>query len=231
MKPLNKKNYGSIPHLSNSKLGEKEYHITDGQEKILTIKKRDKYDVIFAYEKYDGSNVGICKVNNKIFALTRSGYQAKTSPYIQHHIFDDWVCENNNTFKELLKNGERIVGEWMVQAHGMIYDIKNDPILFFDLFNSDNERVSQDELNEKTEKYNFNMPRLLHKGDSVNVNILVSVLNLKTNDICSKENPEGIVYRCERKHKVDFLAKWVRLDYPTGRYLNNKIIFNNYEKE
>jgi hypothetical protein len=37
MKPLNKKNYGSIPHLSNSKLGEKDYFIGEGQERILNM--------------------------------------------------------------------------------------------------------------------------------------------------------------------------------------------------
>ena len=67
MKPLDRKNYGSIPHLSNSKLGENDYYISVGQERILTEKKRDKHDLILAFEKYDGSNVGIGKVNGKIF--------------------------------------------------------------------------------------------------------------------------------------------------------------------
>ncbi len=40
MKPLNRKNYGSIPHLSNSKLGEGDYYINPGQERILTLKGR-----------------------------------------------------------------------------------------------------------------------------------------------------------------------------------------------
>jgi len=44
------------------------------------------------------------------------------------------------------------------------------------------------------------------------------ILNLKTKGFESEENPEGIVYRVERKGKVDFLAKWVRSDFPTGIY-------------
>jgi len=48
MKPLERKNYGSIPHLSNSKLGEGDYYVDEGQERILTTKKRDKHDTIFA---------------------------------------------------------------------------------------------------------------------------------------------------------------------------------------
>lgn len=36
--------------------------------------------------------------------------------------------------------------------------------------------------------------------------------------IWSKESPEGMVYRVERKGKVDFLAKWVRQDFEAGKY-------------
>ena len=37
-----------------------------GQEKILTLQARDKYDYIYVTEKYDGSNVGIANVDGKI---------------------------------------------------------------------------------------------------------------------------------------------------------------------
>lgn len=90
-KPTGKKNYGSIPHLSSSKLGSGDRFMTEGQERILTIKKRDRHDVIRVFEKYDGSNVGIVKHEGKIYPLTRSGYLASTSPYKQHHLFSDWV--------------------------------------------------------------------------------------------------------------------------------------------
>jgi hypothetical protein len=84
MKPTGNKNYGSIGHLSNSKLSDNDHIIHEGQEKIVTVKKRDKHDLIIVLEKYDGSNVGVAKIDNKIYALTRSGYEAKTSPYKQH---------------------------------------------------------------------------------------------------------------------------------------------------
>ena len=72
VKPLGRKNYGSIPHLSTSKLGEGDHYVNEGQERILTIKKRDRHDYIYAYEKYDGSNVGICKSNGNFRGLTDS---------------------------------------------------------------------------------------------------------------------------------------------------------------
>src|SRR5699024_6003310 len=172
MKPLNRKNYGSIPHLSNSKLGKGDYFITPGQERILTEKKRDKHDTILVFEKYDGSNVGVGKKDGKIFALTRSGYEASTSPYKQHHLFAEWVKTNIDKFDCLLNNGERITGEWLLQAHGLIYKIEKEPIIFFDYFDSENQRKPF----EIIEHLPFPTPRLLHRGDSISVDKLKPIL-------------------------------------------------------
>lgn len=217
VKPIGIKNYGSIPHLSNSKLGPGDYFITEGQERILTEKKMDKHDTILAFEKYDGSNVGIAKMNNKIFALTRAGYEAKTSPYKQHHLFSEWVYKRENMFNDMLSNGERITGEWLAQAHGLIYKIDVEPIIFFDYF-INKKRVLHEELGAKAIEYGLQLPRQLHEGDPVKVETLLPVLNKKTKGIKSLDLPEGIVYRVERKDEVDFLAKWVRSDFPTGKY-------------
>lgn len=221
MKPLERKNYGSIPHLSNSKLGEGDYYIGKGMEIILTEKKRDKHDTIYAFEKYDGSNVGICKMNGKIFALTRAGYDAKTSRYKQHHYFSEYVYRNEKLFSDMLNEGERITGEWLLQAHGLKYKITGDPILFFDYFTINNERLLQNDLKQITNKYGLCLPRLLSEGDPITVDKLLPILNLKTKDFESEENPEGIVYRVERKGKVDFLAKFVRSDFKSGIYCIN----------
>ncbi len=214
MKPLKRKNYGSIPHLSNSKLGEKDYFITEGQERILTEKKRDRHDTIFVFEKYDGSNVGVAKKNGNIFALTRNGYEASTSRYKQHHVFAKWVERRYDMFYNLLNEGERVTGEWLYQAHGLIYDITSEPIVFFDYFNANNERQPFEILKQT----GLPLPRLLHMGDAKSVEELKPVLNLKTANIRAKEDPEGMVYRVERKDKVDFLAKWVRQDFEAGKY-------------
>lgn len=223
-KPLNRKNYGSIPHLSNSKLGTGDHFIEKGQERILTEKVRDKHDEVFVFEKYDGSNVGIGKLNNKIFALTRSGYEAKTSPYKQHHLFSDWVYKNVAKWMDGLENGERITGEWLAQAHGVKYNIHEQlqPIVFFDYFNSKNERQSFDFLYFLHEKFEIQTPRLLHRGNAISVDELLPILNKGTYGIRADEKPEGMVYRVERKGKVDFLAKWVRSDFEAGKYIIDK---------
>lgn len=230
MKPIGRKNYGSIPHLHNSKLGEGDYYIGEGQERILTLKARDQHDNILAFEKYDGSNVGVAKIENKIFALTRSGYEASTSPYKQHHYFDNWVKKRELIFSDMLQNGERITGEWLAQAHGIVYKIEVEPIVFFDYFTPNNKRILFSELQEKANKYGLQLPRKLHEGSPVTVQQLLPLLNEKTIGLESVEDPEGIVYRVEREGKVDFLAKYVRSDFPTGKYCINieeqNLIFN-----
>ena len=229
MKPLGKKNYGSIPHLSNSKLGPGDHFVNHGQERILTEKKRDRHDEIFAFEKYDGSNVGIAKKNGQIFALTRSGYTAESSPYKQHHLFRYYVHEYEYLFDAILEEDERLCGEWMLQTHGLKYSLKTYPIVFFDWFDSDNNRKTYDEL----AKTQLQLPRLLHRGDAVSVNKLLPKLNVGTDEIKSLGMPEGIVYRVERKGNVDFLAKWVRSDFESGKYIIDKnetdLIWNTLE--
>ncbi|MAR57219.1 MAG: hypothetical protein CMM93_08560 [Rickettsiales bacterium] len=214
MKPLNRKNYGSIPHLSNSKLGSGDHFVNHGQEKILTVKKRDRHDEVFAFEKYDGSNVGIAKKDGQIFALTRSGYTAESSSYKQHHLFSDYVHEYEYLFDAILDEGERLCGEWLAQAHGLKYDINTYPILFFDWFDANNKRKPYNEL----VKTKLPLVRLLHRGDAVSVEDLLPKLITGTDEIQSLEMPEGIVYRVERKGKVDFLAKWVRQDFDPGKF-------------
>lgn len=221
MKPLNRKNYGSIPHLSNSKLGLHDHYIDKGQEYIITTKKRDHNDIIYSFEKYDGSNVGVCKVNNKIFALTKKGYIAKLSPFKQHHIFNDYVVKHESLFNDMLNNNERIVGEWLLQVHGLRYNIKSEPLIFFDYFNDNNERLIYSDLMQKINHYELIPPRLLNVGDSKKIDELLPILNMKTKIIESEELPEGIVFKVERNNKVDFLAKWIRPDFIPGKYCIN----------
>lgn len=222
MKPFKIKNYGSIPHLSNSKLGKGDYCIGEGQERILTQKARDKHDKILVFEKYDGSNVGVAKFDNKIYALTRSGYEASTSPYEQHHYFSNWVKKRELLFIDMLQNGERITGEWMAQAHGIVYKIEIEPIVFFDYFTPNNKRILFNEIKAKAIEYGLQLPRQLHEGQPITVERLLPYLNEKTKEIESLELPEGMVYRVERNGDVDFLAKYVRSDFPTGQFLNEK---------
>ena len=91
--------------------------------------------MIIVQEKLDGSNVAIAKIDNKIVALTRAGYLATSSPFQQHHYFGRWVEENEKRFFELLREKERLSGEWLALAHGTRYELKHEPFVAFDLIN------------------------------------------------------------------------------------------------
>ena len=176
MKPLNRKNYGSIPHLSSSKLGSGDHYINFGQERMLTTKKLKEQDIIFSSEKYDGSNVGIAKLNGKLLFLNREGYEVKTSPYVQQQLFEKWAQKRYHIFDSLLQEGERVVGEWLLQAHGLKYEIKGEPIVFFDLFNAKNQRIPYNEFLDRLGQYNLPTPRILHTGEPAKVEDLIPVL-------------------------------------------------------
>ncbi len=226
MKPLNKKNYGSIGHFSVSKLGVGDHHINPGQERILTKKTRDKHDYIYVTEKYDGSNVGIAKVQGKIYALVRKGYQAKTSPFVMHHYFNNWVIANETFFKHLLNEGERLVGEWLLQVHSLQYHIPNNlpPFIALDWFKANNERYLQTDLHKLLLPYHIAKPRILYQGfGACPIEEALHNLQLSFNKNkfvhCVQEKPEGLVYRVERNGKVDFLSKYVRHNFEAGKHL------------
>lgn len=222
MKPLKRKNYGSIPHLLNSKLGPGDHHIHEGQHKILTEKSRPG-DVVYVTEKYDGSNVGITKVNDQIIPITRSGYTAISSPYKTHHDFHEWAMHYERIFDKMLLEGERICGEWMGDVVSIFYSTKSyiHKTIFFDYFNSKNERFAYSTFFSVVSGYGFKTARLLHKGNAISPNDLLIKLNgdVDPEIFTISEDPEGMVYRVENNGKFDFMAKWVRHDFIPGKYL------------
>lgn len=214
-KPLGQKSYGSIPHLPNSRVGPGDYHISEGQAKIATEKPRDRHDLIIVQEKLDGSNVGIAKLNGEILALTRSGYLATTSRYQQHHFFSDWVEQNKIMFGELLKEGERLCGEWLALAHGTRYNLFHEPFVAFDLITGA-ERTIYNEFKERVKRFELVTPHILHIGSSYSVDQMLE--DTKVSGHGAIDEVEGAVWRVERKGRVDFLCKYVKHTKQDGKY-------------
>lgn len=216
MKPLNMKNYGSIPHLLCSRMGPADHACHPGQQKIATEKARDKHDHIIVLEKVDGSNVGIANVDGQICALTRAGYLASTSKYEQHHLFEDWVRRREDFWRDAIPPGCRVVGEWLAQAHGTRYTLPKGPFVAFDLFNG-TERQPLEALRRLAAGHNIPLPKILHIGGPLSVSDAMA----RHFDGCHGclDEPEGAVWRVERKGKVDFLVKFVRPDKIDGKYL------------
>lgn len=227
-KPLGRKNYGHIPHLHGSRMGSGDHKCHEGQHKIATVKTRDKNDDVIVQEKLDGSNVGVARIRDVLYPIGRAGWPAISSPHEQHRHFHNWVFENYARFMVVLQNGERLVGEWLMQAHGTRYELEHEPFVVFDLMVEDR-RMVYDEFLRRINR-DFVTPILLHRGEAFGIDSAMSLLD--GGGFHGALDPvEGAVWRVERNKAtgkkgekirvVDFLAKYVRPDKIDGIYLEN----------
>jgi hypothetical protein len=221
MKPLGCKSYGSIPHFYGSRLGPADHHCSPGQQVIATEKKRDRHDYITVQEKLDGGNVGVCKVNGKILAITRAGYLAETSKYITHHAFKLWVEREEKRFNELLNEGERICGEWLLTAVGTKYELPHEPFVAFDLIHGKT-RYSYHQFVARLAHSGFIIPQCLSIGEPLPIETAVQLIEVSGHGAI--EPVEGAIWRVERKGVVDFLCKYVRSNKVDGKYLDQDVL-------
>lgn len=225
-KPLGRKNYGHIPHLPGSRMGLGDHKCHEGQAKIATVKTRNKNDYVIVQEKLDGSNVGVARVGDTLYPLGRAGWPAISSPYEQHRHFHNWVYENFERFMAVLNDGERLVGEWLMQAHGTRYKLHHEPFVAFDLM-VDSERFPYDDFLTRLAN-NFATPTVLHHGSSFSIEAALNKLNVYGFH-GSIDPVEGAVWRVEHDRPtgkkgekvrvVNFLVKYVRPDKEDGLYL------------
>lgn len=215
IKPLGIKAYGSIGHLPNSRLGPSDRCVHEGQARICTESARDKYDHIIVQEKLDGSCTAVAMIDDDLVALGRAGYLAETSPYLQHQMFAEWVKTNEERFRDVLHEGERIVGEWLAQAHGTIYDLDGiAPWAAFDIIRGHERMLALDVATRVAGI--FRMPHFLHMGGPITTE---EAMRIHEAIHWPCDETEGVVYRVERKGRVDFLAKWVKPTKVDGKYL------------
>lgn len=216
VKPLGHRAYGSIPHLPGSRRGPADKGLSDDQARLLTERARDKHDVVIVQEKLDGSCVSVAKINGNIVALIRAGYLASGSNYNQHHWFDKWATYNSPRFNKLLADGERVCGEWLMQAHGTLYDLPHEPFVAFDIMTG-HERALWLSVCERCARAGFVTPRTIHIGAPIAISRVLE--KLEPSGHGAIDGVEGAVWRVERKGVVDFLGKYVRPDKVDGKYL------------
>lgn len=221
-KPLGIKAYGHIPHLPNSRMGPSDHQCHDGQARICCQKTRDKHDNIIVTEKLDGSNCAVCKLDGNIIPLTRTGYVAWTSPYEQHHFFAVWVQRNEDRFSRLLEDGERVIGEWLAQAHGTVYELQHEPFVPFDLMMKQ-DRETWNIFCQRVWNCDFTTPYLLQEGPALAVEDAIKYMGTYGHHGAT-EQVEGAVWRVERVDQkrglhFDFMCKYVRPDKVDGKYL------------
>ncbi len=219
MKPLGRKSYGSVSHLPNSRLGEGDHHCSEGQGRIATQKERDRNDLIIVQEKLDGSNVGVAKVDGKIIPITRAGYVANTSPFKQHNLFYKWVMENYERFDSVLEEGERLCGEWLIQAHGTKYNLRHEPLIVFDLMVGMQRKPFKEFISRVSG--NFVIPRTIHIGKAISTEDVLEKLG-KFGFHGALDEIEGAVWRVERNGEFDFMSKFVKQEKKDGKYLESE---------
>lgn len=224
-KPLNAKAYGHIPHLPDSRMGPGDHKIHEGQARIATKRVRDRHDVVIVTEKLDGSCTAVANIDGKIHALGRAGWPAQSSPYEQHQLFAAWVRELEGLFLEHLEPGQRIVGEWLAQAHGTKYRLFHEPWVAFDVMEG-KQRWSHQRAWCLFSAMRLQVPALLWHGAPRDVPCIMRMLE-RNGQYSPRaygfhgalEPVEGAVWRVERKGVFDFLCKYVRPDKVDGKYL------------
>lgn len=225
-KPLGKKAYGHIPHLIGSRTSKEDHTVPIGQHEICTKNARDKNDLIIVEEKLDGSCVACALINNEIIPLVRAGYVAWSSPFKQHHLWSKWVFKNADRFRKVLKEGERIVGEWLIQVHGTRYRLPHEPFVAFDIMYG-NKRETRKNFWDRINNL-FIVPKIIHSGEPISIEDVLRKINISGHGAI--DPVEGAVWRVERNNEVDFLAKYVRWNKIDGLYLpeqyGNEIIWN-----
>lgn len=214
-KPLGRKAYGSIPHLPQSRMGAADKACHGGQARIATEKPRDKRDRIIVQEKLDGSCCAVANVDGVVVPLGRAGYRAETSPFEQHHLFADWVMRRQELFRDLIRPGERLVGEWLAQAHSTRYRLEHEPFVVFDLMVG----VDRAPYRQMVDRLGERLPLPAVAGyHAMGPDEALAVLG--TYGMHGAADPiEGAVWRVERDDRVDFLVKYVRPDKQDGVFL------------
>jgi hypothetical protein len=199
-----------------SRMGPGDHKVPDGMGRIVTTKTRDRHDRIIVQEKLDGSCCAVALFEGTLHPLVRAGWPAMTSKYPQHHVFHDWVLEHADRFLAVLREGERLVGEWLAQAHGTRYDLaEREPFVAFDIMVGAR-RMTHDSLEERLEG-RFARPPLVATVPITPAHALVELGEFGRYG--ALDPIEGVVYRCERHGEVEFLAKFVRPDKQDGGYL------------
>ena len=219
VKPLGGKAYGSIPHLPGSKFGDRRDRGVPAGEALLYLEQPHPGDQIVVMEKIDGSCCAVLKQNGAIIPLIRNGYPAAGSVWRQHRMFARWVRDREDLFAACLDDGDRVVGEWLAQAHGTRYDLAGrQPFVVFDYFSGD-QRIPADRAQRRVVAHWLAFVPVLAAGPAA-VPIPKALTLLGEHGHYGALDPaEGVVYRRETPDGRIFLAKYVRPEAEPGRYL------------
>lgn len=216
LRVLGEKAYNRIGHLQGSKAGASDRHIHIRENARLIAECPADCEVI-VQEKLDGSCVAVYRRGREILPLGREGDLTYGSRSPMRRMWADWVKINKYLFLDILRDGERLCGEWLAMVHTVRYDDLTTPFYAFDLFDAKNKPIGYDALLERLDGTNIPTPPLLHRGDAIGIEAALDALKQK--GIRSQDQSEGAVWRLEEKGVPKLIAKYVREDFEPGLFL------------
>ena len=233
------RSYGNISHLPGSKMiDSKDKLLGENETDYLTVKRRNvKTDIVIITEKVDGCNVGVLKRNGKLYPIQRKGYDVRTNEYEWIRGFSYFVECNQDRFYNMLDEGERACGEWMIKTHTLTYNLPSEPFILFDIIKGEGnktKRANYFELVKRSREFEFTNPGLIHIGESMEPQTAIFIMGADGYHGCL-QTPEGVVYRYENLEKgFLFSGKFVhnqRLGKEEFFLGNNEYAYNKLKRK
>lgn len=218
-KPLGRKGYGSTPHLVGSRVGPSDSHAEPSLCAIFTRKIRNRHDRIIVTEKLDGANMLAAKHDGNIIAISRAGYLAADTKWPMQKMFGRYVDDRRRVYASLLLEGERLGGEWLLQAHGTRYEILDPRDLFvgFSIIGPRG-RIPHDEFTRRMGDHGLPTAHVISDGPALSQEDAVSLLG--DNGFHRSIDPvEGAVWVLETRGEFNAIAKHVIPTKIDGKYL------------
>lgn len=211
------KRYARIPHLPGSRLGPSDRTV-DPELAARCAGPGRAGDRVIVSEKLDGSCVAIVRTAGGVTAIGREGRPCAASRNDGRRAFAAWVDARAARLAGGLAEGEWLVCEWLVLAHGTRYALPHGPAIAIDGFAPDATRWPFDDVRGRAARMELPVAHVVHDGDALPTADALARLGERGHH-GALDPAEGVVYRVERAGAVVGLTKYVRADKRDGVYL------------
>ena len=210
------KSFPTIQHLPGSKMIDAEDKLLGAEQvKWLTMRRRTTNDTVIITEKVDGMNASVLLQNGLLHPLIKKGYDCRANPLPWINDFAKYVERNAPRFLSVLKEGERLCGEWMIKTHTLSYKLPHEPFIAFDIIKGA-ERLPYLAFRERVSYGEFITAGLVHLGEAMPPDIALQLLGAGYHGVIGA--PEGVIYRYE-----DAMHRYIC----SGKYVSNPLLGND----
>lgn len=185
-------------------------------------------DLVLVLEKLDGVSVGIARKYGELSPINGIGNTlTERAKGAEYKLFFQWFRRNRRRFT-WLGDGERVMGEWLAQAHGTRYNLVGTghaPLVVVDIAKSNHWRAPYSETVSRCADAGLECAEILYMGGAVPVEDALARLSIDGLPVLGGDTHEGVVYRVERRRGVrgnvgvETLAQYVRHEHRPHRYL------------